>query len=197
MIHKADCEDFGVCTKEEFFQDNKSLVLHLRIHSKTDTISEAPEHTDISLTQLPQNETYHEIMKYKPSLHNVPVAYEKDNTDSMPFFLCIKNSEDTTKSPEIVLTSSVVEPVTQLSNVSECNEDCSVLQQDAENKWCCWWCTYSFNQEPFSLPIRIMIIRMKQLENFAHRSVVPHIFLIQKINTATRGNNMNCCIGCY
>lgn len=151
MMNKLDCEDFGVCTKEDLVQENKSLVLHLRIHSKpVQTVED--ETTDATLTQLPQNETYHELMKYNPSIHHVPVAYEKENTDSIPFLLQVEQAVDSKQNQD--LASCTADDAPHIAPVDNTNPNvCSTL--DTGNKWCCWWCTYAFNHEPYTLPVRV------------------------------------------
>ena len=164
MIEKNDCEDFGVCTKDDFFQDNKSLVLHLRIHSKPVAAKGATHPVeDSSLTQLPQNETYHELMKYTPALHNVPVAYENDNTDSFPFMLreSVDDARTSIDTVETALSSATPHLPTTGGGPDDAVDQpigdatCTFVQPDTESKWYCWWCTHAFNHEPHSMPIRV------------------------------------------
>lgn len=160
-------ESFGVCSKSTTFNnEQRKFILHLRVHTNHNTpLHPAPaESTDTILSIVPDNETYNDLMRYNPTLSSAPVAYEQNSTDSCPLLL-----DKTTTRKENDIKQHSVDHLTPIlhkeSSVQSTDKDDFVTNfaedmgantsVDIENQKHCWWCTYSFKHEPFSMPLRL------------------------------------------
>ena len=160
-----DVQSFGVCAKESTFNDNYKYILHLRVHTTRKT-DQPMTNTDHSSSILPNNETYNDLMRYTPELSGVPIAYEQSLTDSYPLVLTEPITADTNCATELVTTTHVVgndddddDDDVGGHNVSVCMKCKSATNDDllksTKNQQHCWWCTYHFHNEPFSVPVRL------------------------------------------
>jgi hypothetical protein len=145
MMSDGGDEDYGICSQANVTQENANLILHLRVHSKQRPAQSESETTSSTASALPYtNKTYNDLMKYTPSLNEVPVAYEKDMSDSYPFLfnsMQPAGEEDATDAPPTAATDPEGIPTGD-------------LVKSTDNTHCCWWCTYSFTHEPFAVPLR-------------------------------------------
>jgi hypothetical protein len=159
-----DVQSFGVCAKESTINDNYKYILHLRVHTKKPQ-KHTTTHTtgeDVS-SILPNNDTYNDLMRYTPELSDVPVAYEQNHTDSHPLVLAEPNIIDVKCTTENATTTQVVgyneDTAGNSPLISICTKCMNTSNDDllkiAENQQHCWWCTYHFHNEPFSVPIRM------------------------------------------
>lgn len=144
-------EDYGICSQANVTQENANLILHLRVHSKQRPAQSESETTSSTASALPYtNKTYNDLMKYTPSLNEVPVAYEKDMSDSYPFLFHSMQPEG---SADGAATDGAPPALTAAAADSE-GISTGDHVKPTDNTHCCWWCTYSFAHEPFAVPIR-------------------------------------------
>ena len=157
-------QSFGVCAKESTINENYKYILHLRVHTtKQQKQTKAPTACEDESSILPNNDTYNDLMRYTPELSGVPVAYEQSLTDSYPLVLTASKNTDAQCTTEIATTTQVVghtEDTAVNSNlISICTKCMNTSNDDllkiAETQQHCWWCTYHFHNEPFSVPIRL------------------------------------------
>lgn len=168
-----DVQSFGVCAKESTFNDNYKYILHLRVHTTKQQKQTKTNATCDNLSSiLPNNDTYNDLMRYTPELSGVPVAYERNQTDSYPLVLTEPSTINTKCATEIITKTHVVgnnednvvdkhneDNVVDGSDLSICTKCKNTANDDllkiTENQQHCWWCTYHFHNEPFSVPIRL------------------------------------------
>lgn len=156
QVNREDNEEsFGVCSKSSSFGgDQRKFILHLRVHTNK---KQPPTTTQEMSSILPNNETYNDLMRYTPELSGTPVAYEQNSTDSYPETL--KASANTTNCPQFATdgctsNTPVVSSIHPHGTDPE-TADATNVTESADSQQHCWWCTYSFSQDPFSMPIRL------------------------------------------
>lgn len=164
-------ESYGVCSRENAFSEQRKFILHLRVHpSKMRKLSHKNDSekskNDTSLIYM--NETYNDLMRYNPEISTIPSAYEETLTDSHPLQLIDDvidktNGDDNKPESERSLAPSIVNDTTFNSSVcvkcqNETIETASTVQDnhtDQQTYQHCWWCTYHFDHDAFSVPIGI------------------------------------------
>lgn len=153
-------ESFGVCAKNSSSgSDQRKFILHLRVHTNK---KQPPVTTQEISSILPNNETYNDLMRYTPELSGTPVAYEQNSTDSYPEIL--KGIANATNGPQFATDGCTRKtPVvsnehphgTTSTHTSACVPVVPATVDVTESQQHCWWCTYGFGHEPFSMPIRL------------------------------------------
>lgn len=173
--HAADdsVENYGVCSRENAFSEQRKFILHLRVHPST--TQKMPPHTENSKQSndnpslVCMNETYNDLMRYNPEISTIPSAYEETLTDSHPLQLIdgvIDQPKDDSDVPERNTSSSaqnIAHHATRISSVcNKCQNDnisSHVIQSDHTTDQQiykhCWWCTYHFDHDAFSVPISL------------------------------------------
>ena len=168
-------ESYGVCSRDETFTEKRKFILHLRVHpSKMPRYSASEELQPVN-TSMPldyKNDTYSDLMRYNPKISNLPSAYEETITDSYPSYVItdesktLDNEEESIKQenntkhqepfPNIVNHSSsmCIKCKPEQTNELPLNtSDASTAEKKLHQH--CWWCTYDFDHEAFSVPIGV------------------------------------------
>ena len=143
-------ESYGVCSKNQIFDEKMKFILHLRVHTKQ--LESAEDKSSI----LSTNDTYNEIMQYTPELSCAPVAYEQHISDSCPEMLLNQTDSQDKKNTVIETHMNDISRATPEKNEALPNNTIhsKPIHTDSYSEKTCWWCTCSFDSQVFSMPIR-------------------------------------------